>query len=166
MAKKTRTLPCGRPVPVEAQSNGADLEQSRGVLRKYLTEKGLKQSGAREQVLEAALTLRHFTGSALLNRVRQKFPSIGPATVYRSLPLFVEAGIIRESLADESGLSVYEISGEDHHDHILCLDCGELIEFVDEEIEKRQNKVAASLKFSPVQHRHVIHARCLYKGGR
>jgi Fur family ferric uptake transcriptional regulator len=70
--------------------------------------------------------------------------------------------ILKESLMDVQGRVVYERFDEGHHDHIVCLDCGQILEFHDDEIEAQQQKVTKKLRFEEVRHRHVIYARCSY----
>ncbi|MGZ3707544.1 MAG: transcriptional repressor, partial [Bdellovibrionota bacterium] len=58
---------------------------------------------------------------------------------------------------------MYEPVDEEHHDHIICVDCGEIFEFHDDQIESQQSQVAREMKFEEVRHRHVVYARCAYK---
>ena len=98
-----------------------------------------------------------------MREVQRAYPGIGAATVYRSIKVLCDAKILRETLVDADGRVVYEVFDEDHHDHIVCLDCGAIFEFHDSLIESRQERVAGELAFAPVRHRHVIYARCEYK---
>ena len=130
-------------------------------LKKYLIENGLKTTKQRNQILDIFLKKnRHMTSEEVLGAVQPHFPSVGLATIYRTMKLFVKAGVAHERrFAD--GLLRYEIAVEgEHHDHIICLDCGKIVEFEDEMIEERQEVVAKENGFTIVSHRLDIYARC------
>ena len=84
---------------------------------------------------------------------------IGLATVYRVLMQFEQAGLLNRSNF-ESGKAVYEINEGQHHDHLVCLDCGKVEEFYDAEIEKRQHDVAEKKGFAIADHSLSIYANC------
>jgi Fur family ferric uptake transcriptional regulator len=84
---------------------------------------------------------------------------IGLATVYRVLTQFEQAGLLNRSNF-ESGKAVYEINEGQHHDHLVCLDCGRVEEFYDAQIEKRQQAVARSKGFEITDHSLAIYASC------
>lgn len=161
-----KNLPCGRALPRKErhQIDDSTKEALREKLQAYIKLHELNQSEVRAQILEVVLGQgSHFNIGEIVKIVQQKFAKIGMATVYRSISVFVSSGILRETLTDEQGSTVYEIAEEDHHDHIVCLDCGEIFEFHDESIERMQDKIAGTLKFKPVSHRHVIYAHCEQK---
>ncbi len=105
----------------------------------------------------------HFSGPELVKKVRKTHPEIGPATVYRCLPVLLEAGVLRDSLTDKAGQSVYEVQRNEHHDHVVCLDCRAILEFHEVGIESLQEKVLARLGFQEVHHSHVVYAHCQYR---
>lgn len=160
-------LPCGRPVRKSKETSAdskALLETVTAKLKNFALEKGLNRSEAREKIVETIVyEARHFTTLDLLERLQKRFPEVGKATVYRNLPVLVESGIIKEGPMDPSGQALYELADEDHHDHIVCLDCRQIIEFHDEVIEKRQESISSSLKFLVKDHRHIIFASCGFK---
>lgn len=160
--KDKKPLPCGRARPVhEDHHEGAETGSLQATLDRYTKSKGLNSSASRNHILESmAEQTGHFSPTQLIQKVSSQHPSIGPATVYRNISLFLEAGLLRQTLTATSGETLYEMESEEHHDHIVCLDCGEIFEFHDEEIEKAQDKVTSGLKFSPENHRHVIYAHC------
>ena len=84
---------------------------------------------------------------------------VGLATVYRVLMQFEQAGLLNRSNF-ESGKAVYEINEGQHHDHLVCLDCGRVEEFYDADIEKRQHAVAADKGFAIADHSLSIYAHC------
>src|SRR5690606_23766331 len=95
-------------------------------------------------------------------RLAARHPEVGKATLYRNLPILVESGVLCEGPTDPDGQTLYELAGEEHHDHIFCLDCRKIFEFHDEAIERRQDAVAESMKFHTKGHRHVVFASCDY----
>ncbi|MDP1957566.1 MAG: transcriptional repressor, partial [Rhodocyclaceae bacterium] len=87
---------------------------------------------------------------------------IGLATVYRVLTQFEQAGLL-ERRHFEAGKAVFELNDGQHHDHLVCLQCGRVEEFNDPEIERRQAKVAKSRGFAVVEHALYLYADCLKK---
>jgi Fur family transcriptional regulator, ferric uptake regulator len=160
-----KMLPCGRSAPRKARAHPSTFESSwREKLERYLTTKALNQSESRNKLIEIVIQLTgHFTVQELIRWVSEKYPKIGVATVYRNIPILVDAGFLKETLTNDTGQTYYEVAGDDHHDHIVCMDCNEIFEFNDEEIEKAQEQVSKDLGFQPVKHRHVIFAACKYR---
>ena len=85
---------------------------------------------------------------------------IGLATVYRVLTQFEQAGILSRNYF-ETGKAVFELNEGSHHDHIVCLDCGRVEEFQDDEIEKRQHEIADKHGFEIVDHTLAIYGHCV-----
>ena len=165
-----KKLPCGRPFPEDLGKAPNEIKGEKvwiGQLEKYLVKEGLKNSDQRLKIAELILTEKeHFSAQEIVNKVRGKFPDIGAATVYRNIKTLCDAKILRESLSDAEGRTVYERFEEAHHDHIVCLDCGEIFEFNDEKIEELQDVLCEKLKFQPLRHRHVIFGNCQFKGAK
>ena len=88
---------------------------------------------------------RHMTAEDVFRVLLDERSDVGLATVYRVLMQFEQAGILSRNHF-ESGKAVYELNQGGHHDHLVCLHCGRVEEFIDEEIEKRQRKIAARTK--------------------
>jgi len=82
------------------------------------------------------------------------------ATVYRTIPLFVESGFIKEILQYQNTATYEHILGHKHHDHMLCVKCGKVIEFRDDRIEKLQDEVCKKYNFKSVEHRLGIRGYC------
>lgn len=157
-------LPCGRTVPKKKLLNYNSFELWQAHLQKYLAQKGLKHSEQRIKIFNHVLDFeRHFTTTELAQVVQKTDPDIGSATVYRTIALLLDAGLLRETLMDEAGQSYFELASEAHHDHIVCLDCQHIFEFHDEQIEHLQEQAAQKMNFRPIQHRHVVYARCQLK---
>jgi Fur family ferric uptake transcriptional regulator len=165
-----RRLPCGRISPRAAHGEDSDLEVAPQLerLEEYIKGEGLKRSEQRAKIVELILTTQkskpgHFGVQELVQRIQAVEPSIGAATVYRNVNLLCDAGILQETLTDETGQTLYEVAESGHHDHIVCLTCGEIFEFHDEAIETAQDRVARKLSFKPARHSHIIYADCEFK---
>ncbi len=160
-----KVLPCGRPRPCESTLPSAkQLEAWQNQLRNYLTSQGLKYTEQRWKIAELILsTGGHLDAQALVDQVRKKHYGIGSATVYRSIKVLCDAAILKESLTDANGRVFYELFDQQHHDHIVCLDCGEIFEFYDQKIETSQSAVIEKLHFEEMRHRHVVYAHCTYQ---
>jgi len=147
----------------KAQSaTGATNKWFWDLLDDYLSKQSLKQTRQRKIVVEEFLRLdRHVDAEDLFNIVRKKDAKIGLATVYRTLNLLKEAGLAdQKSFRD--GRSVFEVHRPDqHHDHFICIDCGKVVEFENEEIEALQEKVAEQLGFKLAGHRLDLYGRCV-----
>lgn len=134
-------------------------EAERAALAKYLDGMGLKHTKQRDVILVAFLdSQEHVSAEQLYQEVRQHTPSIGYTTVYRTLKLLVEAGLAQERRFDD-GLTRYEIE-RSHHDHLVCLKCGKIIEFKSELIEDTQDKIADQYGFKVIRHRHELYGHC------
>lgn len=166
-----KTTPCGRHLPTVSYTLAEQAKLIRdmtGRMETYAQVHKLKNSDVRRKILETiVIEANHFTAMELLERVQQRYDDVSRATLYRTLPIFVESGILEEGPTDASGQPLYELAHGDHHDHIVCLDCRQIFEFHDDTIEKQQEKVSSSLSFVPTGHRHVIFAKCgLLKTGK
>ena len=102
---------------------------------------------------------RHMTAEDVFRVLLEERADIGLATVYRVLAQFEQAGLLNRSNF-ESGKAVYEINEGQHHDHLVCLDCGKVEEFYDAEIEKRQQAVALDKGFAIADHSLSMYAHC------
>jgi Fur family ferric uptake transcriptional regulator len=84
---------------------------------------------------------------------------VGLATVYRVLTQFEQAGLLNRNHF-ETGKAIYELNAGSHHDHLVCLDCGHVEEFYDDEIESRQQKIASERGFKIAEHALAIYGHC------
>jgi Fur family ferric uptake transcriptional regulator len=161
-----RTLSCGRQASAgPALPKPERLAEWQKQLRDYLAGQGLKYSEQRWKIAEIILASgAHLDAQSLVERVKQEHPGIGAATVYRSIKVLCDAHILKESLMDTAGKVIYELFDDDHHDHIVCMDCGEIFEFHNDKIESLQNGITREMHFSQVKHRHVIYVHCDLKG--
>lgn len=126
-----------------------------------LKNTGLKATLPRLKILEVfqKSAQRHMTAEDVFRVLLDDRSDIGLATVYRVLTQFEQAGLLLRSHF-EGGKAVYELNEGEHHDHLLCLDCGRVEEFYDAEIEKRQQAVAKAKGFSITEHALSLYAHC------
>lgn len=126
-----------------------------------LKSTGLKATLPRLKILEIFQTgtQRHMTAEDVFRVLLLERSDVGLATVYRVLTQFEQAGILNRSNF-ESGKAVYELNEGQHHDHLVCLDCGRVEEFYDADIEHRQNQVAQSRGFTIADHALSLYANC------
>lgn len=129
-----------------------------------LKSTGLKATLPRLKILEVFQRgdKRHMTAEDVFRVLLDERTDIGLATVYRVLTQFERAGILTRSNF-ESGKAVYELNEGQHHDHLVCLDCGLVEEFYDAEIEKRQLAVAREKGFAIADHALSLYANCTKK---
>ena len=128
---------------------------------KELKEHGLKATVPRLKILELMeqSKIRHFSAEDIYKRLLKGNVELGLATVYRVLTQFESAGIvIRHNF--EEGHSVFELAADEHHDHIVCVRCGKVEEFHDDEIEQRQNVIAKKLGFELTDHNLNMYGLC------
>ena len=139
-------------------SYDALLEQFKTILKKN----NLKFTNQRELILKFLYGYSgHFTPEEIHARIKRSNPgvSIGIATVYRTLALLEEAGIASSISFGVQGKK-YEFGLKKHHDHLICIECGNIIEFYDELIEKRQEEIAKAHRFEMTDHTMKIVGRC------
>ncbi len=137
-----------------------DVESLRTRLRDHVVRNKLKSSTRRELILETLATIgRHVTAEELLRDVRVRDPRIGAATVYRTLRVLQDSGIVAERHF-EGGASRFELLGDDHHDHLICTVCGTIVEFEDDVIELEQKRVAVAYGYELLMHRHELYGIC------
>jgi len=122
---------------------------------------GLKATVPRMTILDLfrKSTTRHLTAEDVYRQLLADNFDIGLATVYRVLTQFEQAGLL-ERHHFESGKAVFELNDGKHHDHLVCLQCGQVEEFNDPEIERRQLKVARQRGFSVVEHALYLYVDC------
>ncbi len=125
---------------------------------------GLKATTPRIKVLEVfqRASQRHMTAEDVYKVLLADNADIGLATVYRVLTQFEQAGLLSRNHF-ESGKAIYELNEGQHHDHLVCLDCGRVEEFFDAQIEARQRTVAQSRGFDIAEHALSLYAHCTKK---
>lgn len=138
------------------------LRDSTIVEPSQLREAGLKVTVPRLKILEilASSQPRHLSAEDVYRRLLDSNEDIGLATVYRVLTQFESAGlVVRHHF--EGGTAVFELNEGEHHDHIVCIDCGRVEEFTDDSIEDRQREIASRLGFEISDHSLTLHGHCV-----
>lgn len=127
-----------------------------------LKSTGLKATIPRLKILEVFQrgTQRHMTAEDVFRVLLEERSDVGLATVYRVLTQFEQAGLLNRNHF-ETGKAIFELNAGSHHDHLVCLDCGRVEEFYDEEIESRQHKVAVERGFKIAEHALAIYGNCI-----
>ncbi len=135
---------------------GSELE----VLRDYIRRHGLRFTPEREAIVKEIFSRHdHFTVDELFLSLRKKRP-ISRASLYRTIPLLIEAGLISEVFQD-SGQTRYEHTyGHEHHCHLRCLGCGEVVEFHEPSLHQLEERVAAEHGYQPNGHRLEVMGLC------
>ncbi len=127
----------------------------------YAAQQRLKMTLQRRHILDVFLEQQgHVTSEELYEKVKSSYKTIGQATVYRTLKLLSGSGIAKE-VDFGDGVTRYERQhGDDHHDHLICEECGKNVEVLDETIEKLQEKVAARHGFTLTRHKMYLYGLC------
>ncbi len=127
----------------------------------FLRLKGLKFTPQRQIIIEEIFAFhRHFDVEELFEKLRKSKKFISRATIYRLLPLLIENGLIKEAIRCENKITYEHIYGHKHHDHMICIKCGKVIEFRNEKIEELQSAICKKYGFMPVDHRLGIKGYC------
>ncbi len=136
----------------------------------FIERKGLRRTGQRDKIARAVFSKdEHFTAEELFDRVRRTDPDISRATVYRTLGLLVEADLLREiDLGDNQTTYDPNFLDKPSHNHLVCIDCGKVLEFEDAHIDLLNDCVTRRLGFKPLRQTLKIEANCeqLRKNGR
>tara|TARA_B100001113_G_scaffold290915_1_gene247102 strand:- start:830 stop:1243 length:414 start_codon:yes stop_codon:yes gene_type:complete len=129
---------------------------------KNLRKAGLKVTLPRVRILEifGQSTERHLSAEDIYTKIKEAGDEVGLATVYRVLTQFESAGILMKQNFEDN-YSVYELVSDDHHDHMVCLDSGAVIEFKNDLIEEEQEKIAREHGYKIVDHKLVLYVKPL-----
>lgn len=126
-----------------------------------LKASGLKATLPRLKILDLFQNsaVRHLSAEDVYKVLLAENMDVGLATVYRVLTQFEQAGLLSRNHF-ETGKAVFELNEGSHHDHLVCLDCGRVEEFYDEEIEKRQQQIALGRGFEIAEHALALYGHC------
>jgi Fur family ferric uptake transcriptional regulator len=138
-----------------------DLTRFRALLSTHMAKKGLRSTDQRRLIVETFFkSPNHVSIEELLAQVRSQDPKVGYATVYRTLKLLTECGVAFERRFGD-GLARYELADEaSHHDHLICVDCGTIVEFEEDRIEALQEAVAEKYGYELRSHKHEMYGVC------
>ncbi|MBI3088559.1 MAG: transcriptional repressor [Candidatus Omnitrophica bacterium] len=130
------------------------------LVEQLLKERGIRLTSQRSLVVRRAVSHLHFTAEELVEDVRRMDPTVARGTVYRALALLHEAGIL-EKHDFWYGPPYYEVTfGKAHHDHLMCMQCGEIIEFQEPRWERLQDEVVKRYGYQLLSHTHKLYGLC------
>lgn len=136
-------------------------KHSQKAFKELLENKGLKYTHERETIYNEVQKIeKHFDADSLYERFKNRGERISRATVYRSLPVLLEAGVIQKSAGEGKRDFFEKTDSKGHHDHMVCLKCKKIIEFHSDELEKIQEKLTAKYRFKLVFHDHRLFGYC------
>jgi Fur family ferric uptake transcriptional regulator len=137
------------------------------VIRRRLHAAGLKCTPQRREIFDEIVRIGgHFSAEDLVERFRSRRgkratqPVISRATVYRTLSILVQCGLVREVLFTENHTHYEAAYSRTHHEHMICTKCGRAIEFDDSDLERALHKAARAAGFSPVSHTIEVYGLC------
>lgn len=136
------------------------VNEQKKIFNTFALGKGLRSTRQREIILDCFLkTRQHVSAEDLYLEIKATDPTIGYATIYRTLKLFVEAGLANQVMLDRQTRYEHIMPGE-HHDHLICTGCNAIIEFENQSIEKLQDEIAACHGFYIKSHKLEIYGLC------
>jgi Fur family ferric uptake transcriptional regulator len=148
-------------IEFQYQLEGKIMTKEMQVFINFLREKNLKLTDQRKAILSEFNKIGgHLTVEQLYEKVKKKKPSIGQATVFRTLKLLCQTGIAQEINIGDKKIRYEKALGRKHHNHLICIKCGKIIEFKDDKIEKLQDKICKKFGFQPVEHKLGIRGYC------
>lgn len=149
------------------------MTEEQEVFLQHLQKRGLKRTAQRDLILDTFLrTEEHLSSEDLYRLVQKQDPTIGQTTVYRTLKILSDAGLAREVRFGDNRTHYEHNYKHQHHDHMICSECGRVIEFFSAELEAIQDAMAAKHRFQITQHLLRIIGICaecrraLKEGGR
>jgi Fur family transcriptional regulator, ferric uptake regulator len=130
-----------------------EFTNEKALFLEHIQASGLRRTAQRDLILEIFLrTEAHLTSEDLYWLVQKKDPSVGHTTVYRTLKLLTEAGLAREVRFGDNKTYYEHHYNHEHHDHMICTECGRVIEFFSPDIEALQDQMADNFGFKPTHH--------------
>ncbi|MBI4686169.1 MAG: transcriptional repressor [Nitrospirae bacterium] len=153
--------PKGRKSPLQGSSASHSISGEKERLRLFIKKAGLKSTRQRDIIATEFLkTIGHITAEDLYKKVNRKHKEIGFTTVYRTMKLLSKCGLASERVFADN-LTRYEPArGEEHHDHLICIGCGEITEFENPKIERLQGEVAKEFGFNTISHKMELYGYC------
>ena len=129
-------------------------------VEQLLKTRGVRLTAQRQLVVRRAVAFLHFTSEELVKDVRSMDPSVARGTVYRTLALLHDAGVV-EKHDFRYGPPNYEVTfAKAHHDHLMCVQCGEIIEFQEPRVEVLQDQVVKRYGYQLLSHTHKLYGLC------
>jgi Fur family ferric uptake transcriptional regulator len=137
------------------------FKKEKEIFLEHIQKEGLRRTAQRELILEIFLrTEDHLTSEDLYYLVQKEDPSIGHTTVYRTMKLLTDAGLAREVRFGDNKTYYEHHYDHQHHDHMICTECGRVIEFFSPELEEKQEEMADKFNFKATHHSLRIWGLC------
>jgi len=137
------------------------MAKEKTILKEYLAKKGLRLTSEREQILEEVFSRHdHFDAEDLFQAFHERGADISRATIYRTMPLLVESGLVQEAMRCGERVQYEHIYGHKSHGHLVCVKCGKIMEFESNELENIKEKVCKEYGFKPTEFRFGIKGYC------
>ena len=131
------------------------------LFKSFIRRKGLRNTPEREEIIgEIFANNDHFDVDELYLRLRSKGSRVSKASIYRNIPLIMECGLIKEVWHEDGHMHYEPIFGQSHHCHLRCIKCGKVIEFVEEELQAIEERLARKHNFLVVDHRLDVVGYC------
>jgi Fur family transcriptional regulator, ferric uptake regulator len=155
------TQPASANGPAGDPPTATAREEAVRAFERFLASRDLRLTAARRAIAEAVLERAgHFPIEDLVRDLRRRGIRGSKATVYRTLPLLTEAGIIQQAVVTSEATSYEAAVGREHHDHLVCRGCGKVVEFEFDAIEILQREIASRFGFTLEGHHHQLFGRC------
>ena len=140
------------------------IEEVHKVFQDFLVRHDHKYTSQRETIVDVLFSVgEHIEADDFIDLLRQKGKRISRGTIYSTLKLLVEAKLVRKLKIPDNRVHYEFTYGEEHHDHLICVDCGKIFEFHNEAIERIQEEISLKYGLKIVNHSHVIHGSCQRK---
>lgn len=131
------------------------------IFREFLNKKGLKLTKERQKILGEIFAFHgHFDPEELLKRLSRRAAKVSKASVYRTLPLLLECGLIAQVQRDDKHAHYEHTFGHEHHDHLICMKCGKVIEVFSPKLEAIQDELCRKNRFDGITHTLEIKGYC------
>jgi Fur family ferric uptake transcriptional regulator len=138
-----------------------DMETAKQKLEDYLRREGHRVTPERFEVLDAVMAASgHFDADELFLNLKKSGSKVSRATVYNTLDILETCELVFKTRLKDHGSRYEKAFGRTHHDHLVCVQCGKIVEFTDDNIERSQEAVAKKFKFKLVSHSHQIFGVC------
>lgn len=143
------------------QAPGHNIDSIRDKYRAYLVMNNKRFTKERDEILRVIMSIEgHFSQKLLLEKLQESAPNINRTTIYRNLPDLEKCNIIRRVQTGDATWHYEHTSGHTHHDHLLCMSCGDIIEVHSDEMEKIQKEICEKNDFYEVKHQLCIQGLC------
>lgn len=137
------------------------METAKQHFEGFLRDSNYRVTPERFEVLDAVMaTSGHFDADELFLTLKRTGSKVSRATVYNTLDILEECELVFKTRLKDHGSRYEKAFGRSHHDHLICVKCGKIVEFVDENIESGQQEIARKFKFKLISHSHQIFGLC------